>query len=93
MTEQTTPSEAAAESVLADLAPSAKLVAKTLEYEGVLTQAQLATSTRLPARTVRYALTELEDADLVRSQISFADARQRIYALRAASEDREDAEE
>jgi len=66
---------------LAELPPSAKLVAKTLEYEGDGTQSELAESTLLPPRTVRYALTELEENDLVTSRISFQDARQRIYSL------------
>jgi DNA-binding MarR family transcriptional regulator len=57
------------------------LVAKTLEYEGDLTQAQIADATLLPARTVRYALTKLEANDLVTSRISFVDARKRIYSL------------
>lgn len=35
----------------------------------------------LPPRTVRYALKQLEEHDLVISQISFADARQQIYSL------------
>ncbi|GAA0196416.1 ArsR family transcriptional regulator [Haladaptatus pallidirubidus] len=44
--------------VLADLTPSAKLVVKTLEYnDDALTQSELADKSRLPARTVRYALT------------------------------------
>jgi DNA-binding MarR family transcriptional regulator len=66
---------------LADLPPSAKLVAKTLEYEGNSTQSQLAESTLLPPRTVRYALAQLEENGIVSSRISFMDARQRIYAL------------
>jgi DNA-binding MarR family transcriptional regulator len=66
---------------LRDLPPSAKLVAKTLEYEGKSTQSELAESTLLPARTVRYALTQLEENGLVTSRISFMDARQRIYSL------------
>jgi DNA-binding MarR family transcriptional regulator len=66
---------------LQDLPPSAKLVAKTLEYEGESTQSDLAESTRLPARTVRHALTELEANGLVTSRMSFMDARQRIYSL------------
>ena len=61
--------------------PSAKLVAKTLEYEGDLTQSQLVESTLLPARTVRYALTELENHNIVSARFSFHDARKRIYAL------------
>ena len=66
---------------LADLPPSAKLVAKTLEYEGDGTQSELAESTLLPPRTVRYALTQLEENGIVTSRISFMDARQRIYSL------------
>jgi DNA-binding MarR family transcriptional regulator len=66
---------------LADLPPSAKLVAKTLEYEGDKTQSDLAESTLLPPRTVRYALTDLEESGIVSSRISFMDARQRVYSL------------
>lgn len=65
-----------------DLPPSAKLVAKTLEYKGRQTQRQLADETLLPARTVRYALTRLEEVDAVDSRFSFTDARKRIYTLR-----------
>lgn len=68
-------------SVLRDLPPSAKLVAKALEYEGELTQADLATETLLPRRTVRHALKRLEDHGIVESRTSFVDARQRVYAL------------
>jgi DNA-binding MarR family transcriptional regulator len=68
------------------LSPSAKLVAKTLEYEGESTQSQLADSTLLPARTVRYALTQLEESCLVTSRPSFIDARQRIYSLDVQNE-------
>jgi DNA-binding MarR family transcriptional regulator len=66
---------------VADLPPSAKLVAKVLEYNGSLTQSQLAEETLLPPRTVRYALTRLEDAGVVGSRFSFSDARKRIYTL------------
>jgi len=71
---------------LADLPPSAKLVAKTLEYEGDLTQSQISDSARLPQRTVRYALTKLEDNEIVRSRISFMDARKRVYTLSTEEE-------
>ncbi|WP_223302045.1 winged helix-turn-helix domain-containing protein [Haladaptatus sp. R4] len=68
--------------VLSELPPSAKLVAKTLEYnDDALTQGELADKTLLPARTVRYALTQLEDHDLVNSRFSFTDARKRCYSL------------
>jgi DNA-binding MarR family transcriptional regulator len=66
---------------VSDLPPSAKLVAKVLEYDGTLTQSQLADETMLPPRTVRYALTRLEDVGVVDSRFSFADARKRIYTL------------
>ncbi len=68
---------------LRELPPSAKLVAKVLEYNDTLTQSQLAEETLLPARTVRYALTRLEDADIVESRFSFVDARKRVYTLSA----------
>ena len=64
-----------------DLPPSAKLVAKVLEYNGTLTQSQLAEETLLPPRTVRYALSRLEEVGVVDSRFSFADARKRIYTL------------
>ena len=67
---------------LEDLPPSAKLVAKVLEYNDTLTQSQLAEETLLPARTVRYALTRLEEQDVVESRFSFSDARKRIYTLK-----------
>ncbi|GAD51349.1 hypothetical protein MBEHAL_0109 [Halarchaeum acidiphilum MH1-52-1] len=69
---------------LRDLPPSAKLVAKVLEYEGTLTQSELAEETLLPARTVRYALNRLDEEGVVDSRFSFTDARKRIYALALA---------
>ncbi|MFC4358783.1 MarR family transcriptional regulator [Halobium salinum] len=64
-----------------DLPPSAKLVAKVLDYEETLTQSQLAEETLLPPRTVRYALSRLEAVDAVESRFSFSDARKRVYRL------------
>ena len=66
---------------VADLPPSAKLVAKVLEYNGTMTQSQLADETLLPPRTVRYALNRLEEVGVVESRFSVADARKRIYSL------------
>lgn len=66
---------------LSELPPSAKLVAKTLEHEGELTQPQLADQTLLAGRTVRSALSELEDADIVTSRSSVIDARKTLYSL------------
>ncbi|PSQ15119.1 ArsR family transcriptional regulator [Halobacteriales archaeon QS_8_69_26] len=65
-----------------DLPPSAKLVAKVLEHEDRLTQSELAEETLLSPRTVRYAVSRLEEVDAVESRFSFADARKRIYILK-----------
>ncbi|RLM77424.1 winged helix-turn-helix domain-containing protein, partial [Halobellus sp. Atlit-38R] len=48
-----------------DMPPSAKLVAKILDYEDTLTQSQIAEESLLPPRTVRYALSRLEDEGAV----------------------------
>lgn len=64
-----------------EMPPSAKLVAKVLDYNDTMTQSQLAEETLLPPRTVRYALSRLEDAEAVDSRFSFSDARKRLYTL------------
>jgi len=64
-----------------ELPPSAKLVAKVLEYNDQLTQSQLAEETLLPGRTVRYALSRLEEVGVVDARFSFTDARKRVYTL------------
>jgi len=64
-----------------EMPPSAKLVAKVLDYNETMTQSQLAEETLLPPRTVRYALSRLEDAGAVDSRFSFTDARKRLYTL------------
>lgn len=74
-------------STLTELPPSAKLVYKTLEYEGPLTQGQLADQSLLPARTVRYALSTLEDADVVTEKLHIQDARKRLYSLSSGQSD------
>lgn len=67
--------------VLADQAPSAKLVALVLAERGRMTQQQLVDETLLSGRTTRHALTELEDAGIVTSRVSFMDARQHLYSI------------
>ncbi|THE62929.1 MarR family transcriptional regulator [Salinadaptatus halalkaliphilus] len=64
-----------------DLPPSAKLVAKVLEYNDTMTQQQLADETMLPSRTVRYALNRLDEENVIDSRFSFSDARKRLYSL------------
>jgi len=67
--------------IVSDLPPSAKLIVKVLEYNGTLTQSALADKSRLSPRTVRHALTELDEAGVVYSEVSLADARQQLYSL------------
>lgn len=66
---------------LSEMPPSTKLVVKTLEQEGELTQTQLAEQTLLAARTVRSALSKLEAAGLVTARNSVFDARKTLYSL------------
>ncbi|MFB6161476.1 MAG: rhodanese-like domain-containing protein [Haloferacaceae archaeon] len=69
------------ERALSDLPPSAKLVYKVLEYNGRLSHQRLREETRLSSRTLRYAITNLEEADLVESRSALYDARQTCYTL------------
>lgn len=66
---------------LADLPPSAKLVAKTLERSDPMSQGCLAEETLLPDRTVRYALERLDDAGVLEAHHDLSDARRQLYAL------------
>jgi NAD+ kinase len=66
---------------LLNMPPSSKLLLKTLEYEGSLTQRDLVTRTLLPDRTVRLALRHLLDKGYVKKKISIRDARQKIYEI------------
>lgn len=66
---------------LVDLPPSAKLVAKVLEIDAPLSQGDLAAESLLPDRTVRYALSRLDEANLIGSRYSFTDARKQVYYL------------
>ncbi len=66
---------------LLSMPPSSKLLLKTLEYEGALTQKDLANKTLLPARTVRLALSHLLKKGYVKKKISIRDARQKIYEI------------
>ena len=60
---------------------SAKFVFKTLEYNGLLTQKEIAEESGLPNRTVRYALNVLDDKGLIEKRIH-KDARQTLYGLK-----------
>lgn len=66
---------------LKELPPSAKLVFFVLKHHESLTQQQISDESLLPPRTVRYALSELQDEGLITNQISLRDARQQVYSL------------
>jgi len=66
---------------LLSMPPRSKLILKTLEYEGVMTQKDLANKTLLPNRTVRLALTHLLKKGYVKKKVSIRDARQKIYEI------------
>jgi DNA-binding MarR family transcriptional regulator len=75
------PARRSPETRLESLTPSAKFVYTVLEYEGPLTQKALAEQTRLSQRSVRSALADLGDVDLVEERVYPEDARQRLYAV------------
>lgn len=64
-----------------ELPPSAKLVFKVLEYNRQMTQKELAEETRLSVRTVRYALTRLNEKELVEKVPCFEDGRRTLYDI------------
>ncbi|UHQ96147.1 MarR family transcriptional regulator [Natrinema halophilum] len=66
---------------LYELSPSAKLVYKVLEVNGTMTQSQIADESLLSKRTVRYAIGNLREADLLHERVSFRDARKTLYSI------------
>ena len=67
---------------LLNMPPSAKLILKILEYEGSMSQKDLATKTLLPERTIRLSLGHLVNRGYVKKKTSLRDARHRIYELK-----------
>jgi len=67
---------------LRELAPSAKLVHRVLDdADDPLTESDIIEESLLPARTVRYAVSHLEEAELVECRPNPGDARQRLYSI------------
>lgn len=66
---------------LTDLPPSSKLVFKTLEWNGRLTQQGIIEESLLSGRTVRDAVARLEERGIVERGIHYRDARQNVYTL------------
>ena len=66
---------------LFNMPPSSKLLLKTLEYEGPMTQKELVTKTLLPDRTVRLAMSHLLEKGYAKRKVSIRDSRQKIYEI------------
>src|ERR687887_1854808 len=67
---------------LLSVPPSAKLILKTLEYEGALSQKDLSARTMLPERTVRLSVSHLLNLGYIKKKTSLRAARQKMYELR-----------
>lgn len=68
---------------LEKLPPSAKLVFKTLEANGQMTQKDIIRETILPSRTVRYALNRLKEEKILLERFYFPDSRQSLYEIKS----------
>jgi DNA-binding MarR family transcriptional regulator len=64
---------------LVSLSPSAKLVFRVLQHDHPLTSQEIAERTLLPQRTIRYALSKLDDADLIEERVDPQEPRTRFY--------------
>ncbi len=67
---------------IAGFSPSMKLILNILESLGPLTQKEITRVTRLPTRTVRYALNRLKEEDILDEHECFQDARQCLYKIK-----------
>lgn len=63
------------------MAPSAKLVARTLHEGAPLRTGEIAERSLLPTRTTQNALSRLEEAGLVQARQDVLDGRTQIYVL------------
>ncbi|MDT7862077.1 MAG: helix-turn-helix domain-containing protein [Saccharolobus sp.] len=63
------------------LPPSAKLVLKVLIEKKVVRFKELQEQTKLPTRTLRYALKILREKGLIKTLPCLDDARERMYSI------------
>lgn len=64
-----------------DVPPSAQTVYETLALEGPLTHKELVEVTGMPPRTVRYAVSRLEDEGHLGRRLNLMDSRQQFFFL------------
>jgi DNA-binding Lrp family transcriptional regulator len=67
------------------LPPSAKLVFKSLQANGQMTQKEIIRETILPSRTVRYAINRLKEDEILQELFYFIDSRQRLYEIKRST--------
>lgn len=64
------------------LPPSAEDVYELLALEGPLTHRELVEYSDMPARTVRYAVRRLKEADCLGERVNLKDCRQRFFFVK-----------
>lgn len=64
-----------------DLPPSAQTLYETLALEGPLTHKELVEITGMPPRTIRYAISRLQEANHVSKRLNLMDSRQQFFFL------------
>ena len=63
------------------LAPSTRLVIRILEENGWMTPKEIAQKTRLPPRTVKYALKQLKNNQALEEKPNWDDLRSKLLRL------------
>lgn len=66
--------------------PSAKLVFWILYEQGPLNQSEISERSLLCSRTIRYAISRLEEDDFINKRVSTEDPRKRIYDISETGE-------
>lgn len=67
--------------MISNMPPSVKLIYRTLQQRGELTQKEIIDETMLPERTVRHALEKMFKQKILNKKTNLTDARQAMYAL------------
>ena len=67
--------------IMEKLPPSAKLVLKILLEKKIIRFKDLQEQTKLPTRTLRYALRILREKGLIKTLPCLDDARERLYSI------------
>lgn len=99
MVEAHPPAEAAPEPVELDdrtlqgLAASAKRVFHCIREHGPIAHGQLHDITRIPPRTIRFAIRQLRERDLVQARLSLRDCRTCLFFIHPRFMSKQEAEE